>query len=98
MVWYAMAVFLLVKELLKKKTDEPVFVKVISRYSFGILLIHWGVLHYVVKQLLHVNVLAGGGIIGSICMIAFTMVISLAGAALLDGVLISPVLKLLNRF
>ena len=98
MVWYAMAVFLLVKEVLKKKTDEPVFVKVISRYSFGILLIHWGVLHYVVKQLLHVNVTVGYGIVGSICMIVLTMAISLAGAALLDHVLIAPVLKLLNRF
>ena len=98
MVWYAMAVFLLVKEFLKKKTDEPVFVKVVSRYSFGILLIHWGVLPYVVKQLLHVNVTVGYGIVGSVCMIVLTVAISLAGAALLDHVLIAPVLKLLNRF
>lgn len=31
----------------------------ISRYSYSILLIHWGVLHFVVKQKLHVNVLGG---------------------------------------
>ena len=98
MIFYSMAVFLLVKELFWKKQTEPVWVRKISRQSFGMLLIHWGVLHYVVKQMLHVNVLAGYGIVGSIGMILLTTVLSYIGSSVVDWILISPLLKLLGRF
>ena len=55
MVFYTMAVFLFVRQIYVKAETEHFFTKLISRYSFGILLIHWGVLHYLVKQIFHVS-------------------------------------------
>ena len=55
MVFYTMAIFLFVRQIYVKAETEHFFTKLISRYSFGILLIHWGVLHYLVKQIFHVS-------------------------------------------
>lgn len=89
MVFYTMAVFLLVKQIYRSTDTETVFTKLISRYSFGILLIHWGVLHYVVKQILHVSPVQFGVIGGSLLMIVLTLLFSLIGAVILDKTIIS---------
>lgn len=88
MVCYAAAVFLLVKQLFENRKEESRFTEWISRYSFGIMLIHWGVLHYLVKQILHVNPLTGGAVMGTVLMIVLTLFFSLPGAAVLDKTLI----------
>lgn len=73
MVFYTMAVFLFVKQIYVKAETEHFFTKLISRYSFGILLIHWGVLHYLVKQIFHVSPTDFGVIGGSLLMIVLTL-------------------------
>ncbi len=88
MVFYTMAVFLLVKKLCAAKETESFLTKLISRYSFGILLIHWGVLHFGVKQLLHVSPLSLGGVGGSLLMMLLTLLFSLAGAIFLEKTVI----------
>ena len=93
MMFYTMALFLAVKKLFISKQTESHFITLISRYSFGILLIHWGILHVLVKQILHVNVLAGYGILGSLAMVLLTLFFSLIGAAVIDFLLISPILR-----
>lgn len=62
--------------------------RMICKYSFSIMLIHWGVLHVAVKQLLHVDVLSGGIIGGCLLAILLTLVISLAGAVIIDNTLV----------
>lgn len=91
MMLFSGMIFLLVKRLSSGRKREPLFTRMVSRYSFSILLIHWGVLHFVVKQLLGVNVLGGGIIGGCILMAGLTFVISLAGAVCVDNLLIQPV-------
>ena len=69
----------------------------ISRYSYSILLIHWGVLHFVVKQKLHVNVLGGGIVGGCIVMMVLTLFISAIGAMILDNTLLKWLQKPLTK-
>lgn len=95
MVFYTMAVFLFVRQIYVKAETEHFFTKLISRYSFGILLIHWGVLHYLVKQIFHVSPTAFGVIGGSLLMIVLTLFFSLIGAMVLDRTLIHWCLSLI---
>lgn len=88
MMCFTAAIFLLVKRLASQKTKSSFFVQWISRYSYSILLIHWGVLHFVVKQKLHVNVLGGGIVGGCIVMMVLTLFISAIGAMILDNTLL----------
>lgn len=85
MLLLSAAIFLLVKRLAKEWNTSAV-VAFLGKYSYSILLIHWGVLHFVVKQLLHVNVLSGGIWGGCLLMMALTLVISAAGAFVVDKV------------
>ena len=88
MMCFTAAIFLLVKRLASQKTKSSFFVQWISRYSYSILLIHWGVLHFAVKQELHVNVLGGGIVGGCIVMMVLTLFISAIGAMILDNTLL----------
>lgn len=91
MMLFSGMIFLTVKRFSSGGRRESLFTRVVSRYSFSILLIHWGVLHFIVKQLLGVNVLGGGIIGGCILMAGLTFVISLAGAVCVDNILILPI-------
>ena len=87
-VFYVMALFLLFRQIYSKAVGEGLFTKIISKYSFGIMLIHWGVLHFVVKQKLHISPISFGTIGGSLLMIILTLLFSLIGAFILDQTLI----------
>ena len=93
MMCFTAAIFVLVKRLASTKTKSNFFVQWISRYSYSILLIHWGVLHFVVKQKLHVNVLSGGIAGGCIVMMVLTLFISAIGAMILDNTLLKWIQK-----
>ncbi len=99
----AAAIFLLVRraeEGRREKNTLPAItvpVRLLSRYSFSILLIHWGVLHYVVKQVLRVDVLSGGIVGGCLLTSALTLAISAAGAVIVEHLLILPLQKLLFK-
>lgn len=95
MVFYAASVFLFIKQLYRDVHKENFFTKLISRYSFGILLIHWGVLHYLVKQILDISPVSFGVIGGSLLMIVLTFFFSLIGAVILDKTLIAWIEKLI---
>lgn len=88
MMAFSAAIFILVKRLAVQKTKNSFFVQWISRYSYSILLIHWGVLHFMVKQKLHVDVLSGGIAGGCIVMMVLTLFISAFGAMILDNTLL----------
>lgn len=88
MMLFAAAIFLLVKRAALMRKTEGLFTRFICKYSFSILLIHWGVLHYIVKQIFHVNVLSGGVFGGCLIMIILTLIISMAGAAVVDNTVI----------
>ena len=69
-------------------SKESPFVRIIGKYSYSILLIHWGVLHYAVKQVLHVNVLSGGIVGGCLLAVLLTFALSFVGAVILDQTII----------
>ncbi len=96
MTFFCAAVFLLIKNREYQDKNYP-FVNLVCRHSYSILLLHWGVLHFVVKQVLHVNVLSGGIVGGCILMASLTFLISLAGAIVLDNTLIAWILSLFRK-
>lgn len=95
MMLFAALIFIIVKRLAADKNTETGCLKLLANYSFSVMLIHWGILHYVVKQLLHVDVLSGGIIGGCMLMIVLTCIFSLVGAMIVDQILILPLKKLL---
>lgn len=97
MLLFSAALFLEVKRLGNKWTRTDILLRLISHYSFSILLIHWGVLHVVVKKILKVNVMSYGIVGGCMLMIICTLVISLLGGMALDLVLIQPIQRLFQK-
>lgn len=97
MILFSSALFLIVKRGVAEQRTESRFIRIIGKYSFSILLIHWGVLHFVVKQLLHVNVLSGGVIGGCLLMAFLTFVFSLVGAVIIDSTLIALLLFIFRK-
>ena len=88
MMLFAAAIFLLVKRKTLLQEKEKLLTRLICRYSFSILLIHWGILHFVVKQVLQVDVLSGGIWGGCLLMMVLTLVLSIVGAVVVDHTLI----------
>lgn len=88
MMLFAGAIFLVVKRMAEERTGESLFTRLICKYSFSILLIHWGVLHFAVKQVLHVNVLSGGIVGGCLLMMVLTLILSLCGAVIIDNTIV----------
>lgn len=84
MIFFTASIFLRIKRLFARTAVEPALIRIIGKYSYSILLIHWGVLHFVVKQKLHVDVLSGGIWGGCILMMVLTLLISMVGAMVLD--------------
>lgn len=84
MMLFTTALFLTVKWIAAGAEKTPFIVRLIGKYSYSILLIHWGVLHFFVKQVLHVDVWMGGVWGGCILMGTLTFVVSLAGAFVMD--------------
>lgn len=97
MMLFSAAIFLLVKRAAANRSKESRFTRLLGKYSFSILLIHWGVLHFGVKQLLHVDVLSGGIVGGCLLMILLTLFLSLAGAMILEHTLILWVQTILKK-
>lgn len=96
MMLFAAALFVLVKRIAAGGERTPAFVRMVGKYSYSILLIHWGVLHFGVKQVLHVDVWMGGVWGGCILMAALTFIGSFVGAVILDYTLILWIRKGLN--
>lgn len=97
MMFVSGEIFVLVKRICADLHTEPLWVRCIGKYSFSILLIHWGVLHVAVKKLLHVNVMSGGIIGGCLLMFILTLIISVIGAVLIDQTIIAFLLKLIQK-
>lgn len=97
MMLFSSGIFIGVKRAATGCSGEHPLIQLVSRYSFSILLIHWGVLHFGVKQLLHVNVLSGGILGGCLLMIVLTLILSLAGAVIVDNTLLRLIQTLLQK-
>ena len=95
MMLFTAALFVAAKRLAVRQKALRRFPSLISRYSFSILLIHWAVLHVIVKDLLHVNVMSGGVVGGCLLMIVLTLVLSLIGGMVIDFVLVQPLQRAL---
>lgn len=87
MILLSAAIFLTVKRL-AKEWRTPAVITFLGKYSYSILLIHWGVLHFAVKQLLSVDVLSGGIWGGCLLMMGLTLALSAAGAFVLEQILL----------
>lgn len=96
MMLFTAAIFLVVKRAASNKKNAGVFTRLVGKYSFSILLIHWGVLHFAVKQVLRVDVLSGGIVGGCVLMIVLTFLLSLIGAWVIDNTLVRLVLLIFH--
>ena len=97
MMLYAAALFLLVKRLSAKRAQAGRVTRAISKYSYSMLLLHWGVLHVAVKQILHVNVLSGGIVGGCLFMMGLTFLISLVGAIIFEHTIMWAINTLISK-
>lgn len=88
MICFTAGIILLVKRVSRQKIKSSFLVQLISKYSYSILLIHWGVLFFVVKRILHVNIIGGGIVGGCVTTIILTLFLSIIGAMILDNTLI----------
>lgn len=88
MMLFSAVLFLLVKRAARERAHESLFTRLICKYSFSVLLIHWGVLHFFVKQVLHVNVLSFGILGGCLLMIVLTLFFSICGAIVIDNTIV----------
>lgn len=97
MMLYASAIFLGVKRLTAKSTVTGRMVQLVSKYSYSMLLLHWGVLHVAVKQILHVNVLSGGILGGCLLMMVLTFLISLVGAVIFEYTVMRAIYSVIGK-
>lgn len=97
MMLFASAVFIAVKRAVSHYDRENRALRFVGSYSFSILLIHWGVLHVGVKQILHVNVLSGGIWGGCLLMIVLTFALSTIGAIIIDNTLIRLIYRMIDK-
>lgn len=96
MLFFTATIFLLVKRSCLVLEKENFIIRLICKYSFSILLIHWGVLHFVVKQVLCVDVLGGHIWGGCLMMMVLTLALSVAGAIVVDNTLLRFLYALLQ--
>ncbi len=87
---FSAAVFLTVRRMNEGKRSARFPVRLLSKYSYSILLIHWGTLHFAVKKVLKVDVMSGGIVGGCLLAVVLTLLISAAGAIVVDHLLIFP--------
>lgn len=97
MLLFAAALFLGTKRLAERRVTKGILLQLVSRYSFSVLLIHWAVLHVVVKDILKVNIMSGGIVGGCLLAIVLTLILSLAGGIFFDFVLIQPLQRLITK-
>lgn len=106
MMFSATALFLCIRRISQKypsgsnRLAECYPMRILRKYSFSILLVHWGVLHVFVKQLLGIDVLSGGIWGGCLLMIGLTLLFSLCFSIVIDKTLVRLVyeaLKLLGK-
>ncbi len=96
-VFAAGAIVVLTKRLAEGRVTESLFTRLIGKYSFSILMIHWGVLHVAVKKILRVDVTSGGVIGGCLVMSVLTLVLSAAGAVLVDNTLVAAIRRVFSE-
>lgn len=97
MMLYAAAIFLAVKRLASKRTQTSRAVQLISKYSYSMMLLHWGVLHVAVKQILHVNVLGGGIVGGCLLMIVLTFLLSFVAAVIFERTVMWAIYAVIDK-
>jgi peptidoglycan/LPS O-acetylase OafA/YrhL len=97
MLLFAGAVFVFTKHCFVSRHTESALMLRLSNGSYSVLLIHWGVLHVAVKQILNINVQSYGIIGGCLLMILFTSVLSIIGAELIDRTLIAALRFLFSK-
>ena len=83
------AVFLQWKKLF---TKEPWIIRIVSKYSYQIILIHWWTLMWITRGKLHIRVDSLGGF-GMLVSILVTALISLAAAIIIDHMVTDVFLK-----
>lgn len=94
MMLFASAIFLLAKRLESQWKSNGIVLRLINRYSYSILLIHWAALHVAVKDILKVDVMSGGIWGGCLITIILTLLVSLVGGILFEHLLIMPLQNL----
>lgn len=97
MLLFASALFLGAKRLAEHFVFDGVLLRLVGRYSFSVMLIHWAVLHVAVKDILRVDVMSGGIVGGCVLAIVLTFILSLAGGICMEVVLIRPLQRLFMK-
>lgn len=97
MMFFAAAMFLFVKKCCSSKKSFY-FMDLVNKHSYTVLLLHWGMLHFLVKQVLGISVLSGGIWGGCILTFLLTFVFSLIGAIVLDNTIFHWLNHIVTKF
>lgn len=98
MVLVSASLFLLIKRIYIKREAISACLACISRYSFSILLIHWYILFYIVKDKLHLQGLSLSIAGGIPLTVAVTLCLSLGFAIVFDNTIVLCAGKAFQKF
>ncbi len=87
MVILGIAIFVLIFKI--KKQNTGVMLSCLSKYSYGIILIHWGGLNWVTRTKLNIHV-ADFNYFGLVISVVVTLIVSFLMAYLVENLLILP--------
>ena len=84
---------------LQKHLKNFYFLRLVSKYSYGILLIHMWVLYFVVRNIIHISSVMYKGV-GFVVLVVVTLLISTVAAYLIDNLFIdifNTVISIIDR-
>ena len=93
MCFISMGIFICAILINKNDTRKHNLLMFISKYSYSILLLHWGILYYVVRGYLHINI-TSYNYFGIIVSLISTLAVSAVGAFVVDNCIIFPILQI----
>ncbi|WP_097033683.1 acyltransferase [Clostridium tertium] len=97
MICMSSAVFLLFNNTIKC-VKENRYIKLISKYSYSIYLIHAFVLAYIVSDKLGIGALTINPVIGVIITVSITLIISIFIVLIIDNTIIKLLYKFLSKY
>ncbi|MGN0290519.1 MAG: acyltransferase [Lachnospiraceae bacterium] len=90
-------IFAFVFKFSKVFSKGNVLLNLLSKYSYSIILLHWGVLHFVTKGIMGIRINTGGFLVGNLLTLIITIIISLVVSICIDNMVVVVILEGINK-
>lgn len=98
LVLAGIGIFAFVFKFPKVFSGGNILLNLLSKYSYSIILIHWGVLNFVTKGMLGIRINTGGFLIGNLLTLIVTMIVCLGISICVDNIVIVVIMEGINKF